>query len=77
MQIKKLTLTPLAKGYNATVIEKPSTQRAGILIKEKLCAKSLDYQKPAKIFRRIPKALKGIINPETKVPNEQNFSIYS
>ncbi len=77
MQIKKLTITPLSKGLTSTVMEKPSAENAGRFIKERLSIGSYYDNKPAKIFRKIPKFLKGFVNPDCKVINERKFSMFS
>ena len=59
MQIKKLTISPLSKDLTSTVMEKPSAENAGRFIKERLSIGSYYDNKPAKIFRKIPKFLKG------------------
>lgn len=76
MQIKKITITPLSKGLTSTVMEKPSAENAGRFIKERLSIGSYYDNKPAKIFRKIPKFLKGFVNPDCKVINERKFSMF-
>ena len=64
MNISKLTLTPLVSKAPNIVIEKPATEIAAVLIKEKLTSK-YGFQKPAR--PRMPKFLKGFVNPNTYV----------
>ncbi len=64
MNISKLTLTPLVSKAANIVIEKPATEIAAVLIKEKLTSK-YGFQKPAR--PRMPKFLKGFVNPNTYV----------
>ncbi len=71
MQITKLTLTPLAKGWPGAVIETPSASRAGRLIKERLVSGYQDNSRPPRILRRIPKFLKGFVNPAAKVVDKK------
>lgn len=71
MQITKLTLTPLAKGWPGAVIETPSASRAGRLIKERLSSGYQDNSRQPRVFRRIPKFLKGIVNPATKISSDR------
>lgn len=77
MQIKKLTITPLSKGWASTVMEKPSAENVGRFIKERLSLGSYYDNKSAKVFRKIPKFLKGLVNPDCKVTNERKFTMYS
>ncbi len=74
MKIAKLTITPLSKGWPGTVIESPSAERAGMLIKDKLNSGYNDTtQKLPRACRKIPKFLKGFVNPATKT-GERKFS---
>lgn len=77
MQIKKLTITPLSKGWASTVMEKPSAENAGRLIKERLNSGYAGDSGTAKVFKKIPKFLKGLVNPDCKVTNERKFTMYS
>ncbi len=67
MKISKLTITPLSKGWAQTVIENPSTERAQNLIKDRLNSGFPDYNRKPRVYRRIPKFLKGFVNPATKI----------
>ena len=58
-------------------MEKPSAENAGRFIKERLSLGSYYDNKPAKVFRKIPKFLKGLVNPDCKVTNERKFTMYS
>lgn len=71
MQITKLTITPLAKGWPGAVIENPSASRAGILIKERLVLGYQDDFRQPRVFRKIPKILKGFVNPATKMSSDK------
>ena len=66
MKISKLTITPLSKGWSSTVIENPTTERAQILINDRLNSGFADFNKKPRVYRRIPKFLKGFVNPATK-----------
>lgn len=72
MQISKLTITQLSKGWASTIVDNPTTERAKILINDRLNSGFADYDRKARIYRRIPKFLKGFVNPATKV-GETNF----
>ena len=76
MQISKLTITPLTSECYTTIIEKPSSELAGRFIKERLSTGSYYDHKTAKVFRKIPKFLKNIVNPQSKVSNERKFNTY-
>ncbi len=73
MQITKLTLTPLAKGWPQAVIDYPSTSSARQLIKERLVSGYSDNFSKPRVFRRIPKFLKGFVNPSTKITENNKF----
>lgn len=77
MQISKLTITPLSKEWYTTIIEKPSSEIAGKFIKERLSSGSYYDNTTAKIFKKIPKYLKNLVKPESKVSNERKFNLYS
>ncbi len=77
MQINKLTITPLTSGCYTSIIEKPSPEVAGRFIKERLSTGSYYDNKTAKIFRKIPKFLKGLVNPQSKVSNERKFNAFT
>lgn len=62
MDITKLTITPLTSYASSVIVNKPTTEMAGILIKEKLTSK---YGSPA--HPKMPKFLKGFTNPKTYV----------
>lgn len=74
MQIKKLTITPLSKGWAGTVIKTPSPERAGRLITERLSSGAANSDNAASVFRKIPNSLKGFVNPKCKKTSERNFS---
>ncbi len=77
MQIKKLTITPLSKGWASTIVENPTNDNASRFIKERLSTGSYYDHKTAKVFRKVPKFLKDLVNPQSKVSNERKFNIYS
>lgn len=72
MNISKLTITPIYKNGKSVVINNPTTTSATTLLSQKL---EINYSdgKVAKVFRKIPKNLKGLVNPQTKVINERKF----
>ena len=72
MKISKLTITPLSKGWASTVIDNPSSERAKMLINDRLNSGFADHDQKARVYRRIPKFLKGFVNPATKV-GESHF----
>lgn len=77
MQINKLTITPLSKGWDKTVMKNPHQDNAGKLIKERLSTGSYYDNTTAKVFRKIPKFLKDLVNPKSKVSNERKFSLFT
>lgn len=64
MNISKLILTPLVSKTTSIVIKKPSPETAAMLINEKLTSR-YGFQKP--IRPKMPKFLKGFVNPKTYV----------
>ncbi len=74
MNVTKLTITPWCSKGATQVFEKPSINMSATLIKERLSVAPRE-DKPARIFRKIPKILKGFVNPECKVSNERKFSM--
>ena len=64
MYISKLTLTPIISKASSVVIDKPSTETASMLIKERLASR-YGLQKPVK--PKMPKFLRGFVNPQTYV----------
>ncbi len=73
MQIKRLTLTPLSKGWPDAVIDSPSAERAGRLIKERLSSGFSDPYTPVNVPKKIPKFLKGFVNPKSMVSHDTKF----
>lgn len=74
MNISKLTITPWLSGGFSQQFIKPTSQIAATLVKERLSMKSND-QTVARVFRKIPKELKGFVNPKSKVSIERKFSM--
>lgn len=74
MNIAKLTITPWIAGGSVQKIERPSSQRAATLVKERLSVYD-PSGKTARVFRKIPKELKGFVNPKSKVSTERKFSL--
>jgi len=65
MEIRRLIISPIMKGCQPIIRENPTPQAASILIKDKL---SITYeQKVPKILKRLPKHLRGWVNPDTLV----------
>lgn len=77
MNIQKLTITPLEKGVSAYITQNPTTESAGRLISERLLSSSGYYntEKPARALRKIPKWMKGFVNPEALVVKDRKFKI--
>lgn len=72
MNITKLTINPIFAQGKKVIITNPTPTEAKNLLSQKL---SMNYKdgKVAKVFRKIPKNLKGLVNPQTKVVNEHKF----
>lgn len=79
MKINKLTITSLECGFPNYICKRPSNESAGILIKERLAAAQSQYnsERPARALRKIPKWLKGFVNPKALVVKERKFDINS
>ena len=75
MNISKLIITPWVTGGTVQRCDKPANQVASIQVKERLSLANIDNQRTARVFRKIPKSLKGFVNPETKVSTERKFSM--
>lgn len=75
MDISKLIITPWATGCTEQKFNKPTSQMAATLVKERLSLANIDNQRTARVFRNFPKSLKGFVNPETKVSTERKFSM--
>ncbi len=74
MKVSKLTITPwFSKGIAQHFVE-PTEKAAATLVKERLSLRS-DDRSTARIFRKIPKSLKGFVNPQSKVSTERKFTI--
>ena len=69
MNISKLTIAPVIKGAKGFVIENPTTERAHRLIAEKL---STNYENPKPVKFKLPKCLRGFVNPKTRVAQYSN-----
>ena len=67
MNISKLTITSIHKKGSSVVISNPTTDFATTMIQDRLNTK-IGYGESNKInsLRKIPKFLKGIINPNYK-----------
>lgn len=75
MQVTKLTITPIVSGCKKFVIQSPSQESAANYITERLISGiAYEQNNPARVFRKIPKSLKGFINPKSKVVNERKFT---
>ena len=76
MNIQKLTITPLEKGYPRIVSENPTNASASLLMKERLAMKNSHYNKETtpRVFKKLPDWLKNLVNPKTLVSKERHFS---
>ena len=77
MEIQKLTITPLEKGWAKITCNQPTPESACKLIKERLISGRFnsDRDRTARIFRKIPKNLQGFVNPKCKISTERKFTI--
>ena len=72
MYIKKLTITPVSY-IRSQIIFNPSTNLTAEMIKNRLYVGN-DYDtKVARALRKIPKHLKGWVNPECLVVSNKRF----
>lgn len=78
MQVKKLIITPIVKGGRSVVSNQPSESVASMLIKDRMLLgnHTEEANKIPKALKKIPKNLKGFVNPECKVVNDRKFTIY-
>lgn len=74
MIVNKLIITPWLTGGSVQEFIKPTERAAATLVKERLSVRSND-QTVARVFRKIPKELKGFVNPKSKVSTERKFTI--
>ena len=74
MHINKLTITPLNKGFSPFVQYGPTCDTAGILIKERLA--SGRNERIPRAMKKIPKFLKGFVNPDTKFIRENKINSF-
>lgn len=74
MIVNKLTLTPWISGGSIQTFAKPTEQMAATLLKERLSLGANDNT-TARIFKKIPKSLRGFVNPKCKVSCERKFSM--
>lgn len=80
MDIRKLTITPIISSRKDIIINKPTAERAGMLIKERLSTGTYmpgDKMPLPRPLRKLPEALKGFVNPNTRVITPSTFSINS
>lgn len=74
MDIKNLTITPITKGMAAYRYKNPSNKIASQLITERLLSGS-DNKIP-RALRKLPKSLRGWINPKCKVVPDIRTNFY-
>lgn len=75
MDIKKLTITPIQKGFPQIISQNPTKASASLLIKERLAMKVSPYNKETtpRVFKKLPGWLKDFVNPKTLVSKERHF----
>ncbi len=79
MNITKLTITPITTDCKGFQIIHPDIKTATTMITERLSSNHSAFGEsklPARALRKIPKVLKGFVNPKSKVVKEQKFSTY-
>ncbi len=74
MKITKLRITSLSTGCADIIINSPSAQTAARLIKERLSSDYAASYNSTRIPRKIPKFLKGFVNPEYKTTMNNKFN---
>ena len=75
MDINKLTITPIQKGFPQIVSYNPTQTSASLLMKERLAMKASPYNKETtpRVFKKLPGWLKDFVNPKTLVSKERHF----
>ena len=71
MFIKKLTLTPVSKRYEKTVERYVDPGKAGEMIKARLWLGNSYDDKISRPLRKLPKQLKGWVNPKYLVVKDK------
>lgn len=64
MDIKRLTISPIIRGTRGFAVENPTPERARQLITERL---SSNYENTKPVKLKLPKFLRGFVNPKTRV----------
>ncbi len=67
MNIGKLTITPILKGNGSVIYKNVNNKIASTLIKEKINMEICYNREKPKALRRLPKALRGWVNPDSHV----------
>jgi len=75
MDIKKLTIAPIVRGARSIIINEPSPQRAAMLIKESFESSRTAFGVKSMPVKKLPKALKGLVNPKTWVGSSLNTKV--
>ena len=73
MNIKKLTITPVGYIKYKNIVHNPKPDFAGELIKNRLYRGNASDTTIARAVRRLPKILRGWVNPETLVIKNRKF----
>lgn len=74
MIVSKLTITPWITGGRVQHFIQPTEKTVATLVKERLSVAVRD-DRTARVFRKLPKALKGFVNPKSIVSTERKFSM--
>ena len=73
MQVNKLIITPILKGYKGFTTKNPDRNMAFKFIKERLMYSDSSYQKIPNRLKRLPKNIPSWINPKTHVVKLRKF----
>lgn len=73
MQINKLTITPILRGYRGFTTQNPKSEVARTLIIERLATQGYTGTKIPNSVKKLPKALRSWINPKTHVVQIRKF----
>ncbi len=73
MQVDRLIITPIMKGYKGFTTYNPDNSMAFKLIRERMEHGDISRKKLPSYARQLPKNLRGWINPETHIIVNKRF----
>ena len=75
MNVNKLTLTSIVGRKYKVIIDNPNSDIATTLIKERLNSRNGIYNSSTKVPKKLPAALKGLVNPACRVEKYNKINI--